>query len=280
MIPVGGVLMYLVKSIIDIVIVLLLVRLMIRPNEAYFDPIYRLIYRITDPVLIPCRYLTRDASRGILLMVSALIVLRGLVFVAISPMSVATGIGISFLSLFQLLFQAYMVMWFVSVLSQRAFGTPFQNLIQRAFMPIHRVSQRLGIRGHHLYLFIFLFLWVAYALLSVIIRFTTVPGIVSSPVLFVHGFADGLMLVLGLFTFPGFFSLVILVGALLSWVSPDPSNPVVQAIYGISEPLLSPFRRFIPLLGGIDFSPIVAIFCFQILGGLGQQLIAGLLKAL
>ena len=276
----GGISMYFVKSVIDIFMVLLLLRLVIQPNEAYFNPIYRLIYRITDPVLIPFRYVTRDATKGVLMCIVGLVVLRGLVFLAISPMSVISGISISFLNLFQLLFQAYMVMWFVFVLSQRAFGTSFLNLIQRAFAPIFRIAGRFGIRRGYSPLFVFLFLWISYALLNVIIRTIAVPRIVVSPLLLVHGFADGLMLVLGLFTFPGFFSLVIVVGAVLSWVSPDPSNPIVQAIYGISEPLLSPFRRFVPLLGGIDFSPIIAIFCFQILGGLGQQLIAGLLRAL
>jgi len=276
----GGISMYFVKSVIDIFMVLLLLRLVIQPNEAYFNPIYRLIYRITDPVLIPFRYVTRDATKGVLMCIVGLVVLRGLVFLAISPMSVISGISISFLNLFQLLFQAYMVMWFVFVLSQRAFGTSFLNLIQRAFTPIFRIAGRFGIRRGYSPLFVFLFLWISYALLNVIIRTIAVPRIVVSPLLLVHGFADGLMLVLGLFTFPGFFSLVIVVGAVLSWVSPDPSNPIVQAIYGISEPLLSPFRRFVPLLGGIDFSPIIAIFCFQILGGLGQQLIAGLLRAL
>lgn len=272
--------MYLIKSVIDIFLVLLLLRLVIRPNEAYFNPIYRLIYRITDPVLIPARYVTRDITKGVLMCLAALVVLRGLVFLAIGPMSVISGIGVSFLSLFQLLFQAYMVMWFVFVLSQRTFGTSFLNLIQRAFAPIFQIAARFGIRRGYFSLFVFLFLWISYALLNVMIRAIATPKAVVFPLLLVQGFADGLMLVLGLFTFPGFFSLVIVAGAVLSWVSPDPSNPIVQAIYGISEPLLSPFRRFVPLLGGIDFSPIAAIFCYQILGGLGQQMIAGLLRSL
>ena len=61
----------------------------------------------------------------------------------------------------------------------------------------------------------------------------------------------------------GFLSLVIIIGALLSWVSPDPYNPVVQTIYGISEPLLEPFRKIIPNLGGLDISPIAALICFS-----------------
>jgi uncharacterized protein YggT (Ycf19 family) len=40
---------------------------------------------------------------------------------------------------------------------------------------------------------------------------------------------------------------------------------------------LSPFRRVIPNLGGLDFSPLVALLCFQALGTLGQQMVLRLL---
>ena len=93
-----------------------------------------------------------------------------------------------------------------------------------------------------------------------------------------YGIGEGLILVLALFPFPGFFSLIIIIGALLSWVSPDPSNPVVQIIYGISEPLLMPFRRLLPLLGGLDISPILALLCFQVFGVIGMQIVNGLMK--
>ncbi|OPZ60013.1 MAG: YGGT family protein [Deltaproteobacteria bacterium ADurb.Bin510] len=57
-----------------------------------------------------------------------------------------------------------------------------------------------------------------------------------------------------------FFLILVIIGALLSWISPDPYNPVVRVIYAATEPCLSWFRRRLPLrLGGIDFSPIVVI---------------------
>lgn len=51
-----------------------------------------------------------------------------------------------------------------------------------------------------------------------------------------------------------------IIRAVLSWVSPDPYNPIVRALYAITEPVLSQLRRRLPLFAGsIDFSPIVAI---------------------
>jgi YggT family protein len=53
---------------------------------------------------------------------------------------------------------------------------------------------------------------------------------------------------------------VIIVRALLSWVNPDPWNPIVQFVTRITEPVLAPIRRRVPSWRvGIDLSPVVAI---------------------
>jgi len=53
---------------------------------------------------------------------------------------------------------------------------------------------------------------------------------------------------------------VLIIRAVLSWVNPDPYNPIVRALYSITEPVLSFLRRKFPLMAGsIDFSPMVAI---------------------
>ena len=53
---------------------------------------------------------------------------------------------------------------------------------------------------------------------------------------------------------------VLIIRALLSWVSPDPYNPIVRGLYSITEPVLSFLRRKFPLMAGsVDFSPMVAI---------------------
>lgn len=53
---------------------------------------------------------------------------------------------------------------------------------------------------------------------------------------------------------------LILIRAIISWVSPDPYNPIVQFLYKTTEPILSPIRRILPLdfRFGIDISPIIA----------------------
>jgi len=53
---------------------------------------------------------------------------------------------------------------------------------------------------------------------------------------------------------------IIIARALISWVSPDPYNPIVRFLNSITEPVLYPIRRKLPSrFGGMDFSPIVVI---------------------
>ena len=53
---------------------------------------------------------------------------------------------------------------------------------------------------------------------------------------------------------------LIIIRALISWVNPDPYNPIVQFLYKVTEPLLVPFRRLLPAYStGLDISPIFAL---------------------
>jgi len=56
------------------------------------------------------------------------------------------------------------------------------------------------------------------------------------------------------------FMWIVIARAILSWVSPDPYNPIVRFIHNITEPVLYQVRKRIPLnFGGIDFSPILVL---------------------
>ena len=51
----------------------------------------------------------------------------------------------------------------------------------------------------------------------------------------------------------------IIIAVILSWLSANTYNPVVEVVRAISEPVLRPFRRHIPPMGGFDLSPIFAM---------------------
>lgn len=53
---------------------------------------------------------------------------------------------------------------------------------------------------------------------------------------------------------------VIIIRALISWVNPDPYNPIVQILIRMTEPVLRPVRKLVPPYKiGIDLSPLIAI---------------------
>lgn len=52
---------------------------------------------------------------------------------------------------------------------------------------------------------------------------------------------------------------VIIISALLSWVNPDPYNPIVRFLYSVTEPVLRPIRSRLGFSMGIDISPLIVI---------------------
>lgn len=52
---------------------------------------------------------------------------------------------------------------------------------------------------------------------------------------------------------------IIIIRALISWVNPDPFNPIVQILHRLTDPALEPVRRRLPDFGGLDVSPIVVL---------------------
>ena len=78
------------------------------------------------------------------------------------------------------------------------------------------------------------------------------------------------------------FMWIVIARAVLSWVSPDPYNPIVRFIHKVTEPVLYQIRKRIPVnFGGIDFSPIIVFlaiiflqrFVVHSLYGLAQTLL-------
>lgn len=55
------------------------------------------------------------------------------------------------------------------------------------------------------------------------------------------------------------YTYVIVARALVTWVNPDPYNPIVRFLFQATEPVLRPIRRMLPATGGIDISPIIVI---------------------
>lgn len=71
------------------------------------------------------------------------------------------------------------------------------------------------------------------------------------------GLADSLQLLLQTFTY------AILIQAIMSWI--QPGSPINSLLYQFTSPIMQPLQRYIPLVGGIDITPIPAIIMLQLL---------------
>ncbi|MEM7082435.1 MAG: YggT family protein [Pseudomonadota bacterium] len=105
-------------------------------------------------------------------------------------------------------------------------------------------------------LFAALIMQVLVIIVLVVVQVGSVPGVRYLIVQSVFGLIS---LVLGLYT------ITIFLRVILSWVNPDPRNPIVSILYSLTEPILAPARRFIPPLGGLDLSPLIVLVLIQAL---------------
>ncbi len=70
---------------------------------------------------------------------------------------------------------------------------------------------------------------------------------------------------------------IVIIAALLSFVRPDPHNPVVQILYRLTEPVLDFIRRKMPFVvfSGVDLSPLVVILGLQLLDNFMMRAVLG-----
>lgn len=68
---------------------------------------------------------------------------------------------------------------------------------------------------------------------------------------------------------------VVIVSALITWVNPDPYNPIVRFLRNATEPVFYRIRRWLPfvVVGGFDLSPIVVILAVQIASAIIDRLV-------
>ena len=65
------------------------------------------------------------------------------------------------------------------------------------------------------------------------------------------------------------FLIAVLIRIILSWIAPRSYHPAVRILDGLSEPILAPFRRLLPSMGGLDLSPILTLLALRLV----QQLV-------
>lgn len=174
-------------------------------------------------------------------------------------MNLGTNTGSALLFLVDTLFQLYLAIVLLRIVLQlvRAdFYNPLAQFIWRATQPVVYLQraipywQRLDSAALLLaWLLACVNVWAVVALSG----FSTNP---ANYLLF--GALKLVVLALNLY------SLCIFVQVLISWLGPGAHSPATSMLWSITEPLLRPVRRYLPPLGGLDFSPLLVLLALQV----------------
>jgi len=256
-----GLITGLLVMVIDIYIILLFVRIFVTERERY-DSILGLVFTATEPIVRQLRPLLPGRSVPI----TALVVLVGLLLLKMllvhSILMVLRGVA-------DTLLQLYVLIIIITATVREYYINPIANLAQRLVRPVHTVAMQVARHPMAVHFISVGLLVLAHAVVRLVLRddsgnlLALAPGevfIISS-----------LRLVVNLTMF---FMYVIIINALLSWVSPDPLNPIVQLLTLIAAPITDSIRRVVPPLGGvIDISPVLAIIALLLANSLLHNLL-------
>ncbi|HEX6930218.1 MAG TPA: YggT family protein [Gammaproteobacteria bacterium] len=144
---------------------------------------------------------------------------------------------------------------FLLQLVRADFYNPLSQFVVRATNPLLRPLRRV-VPGAWGIDFAALLLTYLVALVTVAALVAIAGASLPAPLLLGYALLKCILLLIHLYFF------TILVQVILSWVSPGWS-PVASMLHSLNEPLLRPFRRILPSLGGLDLSPLFAIILLQ-----------------
>ena len=68
----------------------------------------------------------------------------------------------------------------------------------------------------------------------------------------------------------------VILRAVISWIRPNQQNPLVLLLKRVTDPILGPLERLIPPIGGMDFTPVIAIILIQVVQGLIPRLLGAM----
>lgn len=160
-----------------------------------------------------------------------------------------------FIFLVDTLFDIYIAILLLRFLLQYAgadFYNPICQFIVKATQKPVFMARRIipGFRGIDIATLILVLVFIFFKLTVLYAIGGAQPSIAN---IIIQGLYDLIQLTIDIFIF------AIFVQAILSWVNPDPYNPVSGLLRSLTSPVLSPIRKILPNMGGLDLSPIVAL---------------------
>jgi len=257
--------MGLISILIKAYIVILLLRGVMTRQELYFNPLGKFVASATEPVfsIFFKKFTKVQTDKLIPLLILILILIYALLdflFFGNFVLSIIKSFTdiVSFLMLFYII--SVFLGSFANTYGSNVYTTYFYRLglfwvkFTRTFIPVS---------GNKI---------IIPTVLVIFFTFVLINGFVVSVLSIATGSGFNLPVILstsvksGLFSIVGILRIVawlIIIRAIISWVSPDPSNPLVQLLIAFTDPFINPLRRVIPPLGMIDITPIIALLLIE-----------------
>lgn len=162
-----------------------------------------------------------------------------------------------------------MVLRFLLQVARADFYNPISQFLVRVtnplVIPLRRVVPGLG----GIDLSSLLLALLIQALGIVFILFLKTGSLLIHPVILLWAALALLGLVINIY----FFALLAVI--ILSWIAPGGNNPALHLLYQLTEPVMGPFRKLLPPMGGMDFSPILVFILINVLKiALGHMAVA------
>ena len=148
---------------------------------------------------------------------------------------------------------------FILQLSRADFYNPVSQFIVKAtnplLIPLRRIIPSIG--GIDTASIV---LAILFQTLVITLKMLVLSGGVANPVFLI---ALSVVMVLDVLLKVYFWALIVMIVA--SWVAPGSGNPALVLINQIVEPLMKPFRKMLPAMGGLDLSPILVFLVIKVL---------------
>ncbi|MGE4317978.1 MAG: YggT family protein [Deferribacterales bacterium] len=264
--------------LIKFYLIVLLFRSVMSRQELYFNPLGKIVAKMTDPLFektLKINKKTADTMTPAFVLAAA--VLNGVIIFAFGGFGIvesvlyAVGDMLMFLMLFYII--CIILGIFAGNMQMSYYAMYFNRL---ASFWVRGVRTVIPIKSNWIALFAVIFV---YAFFTVLIGGVNYLSQLTSVI--TQGHAD-IFVAMRIAVKNGLLSLVwlldvyiwvVIIRALMSWVSPDPRNPVVQLLHSVTDPVMEPLRRVIPPLGPIDITPMVFIFIIYFIKIMSLRLI-------
>lgn len=254
-----------------IYIVILLFRFVSTYHELIFNPLGKIISKLTDP------FLYKESKSFIAVLIILIVIVTSLLnSISSNSVEFLTKFMSSLINYIYFFMLFYIVSMIFGSFGNRPIGGGFIALFFRLGLPWVKMTRLfIPINSGKIIIpaiiILFLLTTCLTAVINTVFNLLIYQTIGNTAAIFISALATGAYKVFGLLYY---MSLIIAFRAIISWVSPDPRNMIVQLVYVITEPVLEPLRKLIPPIGIIDFSAFIAMIAFYFGGMILQGIVS------